>query len=63
MNVRYDVRHARVTWRLSTGVPAAQVAQWAGHSVEVLQRIHHRCTAGYDEVWIERMDRAREDDQ
>ncbi|WP_206060694.1 tyrosine-type recombinase/integrase [Nonomuraea basaltis] len=57
----YDLRHAGVTWRLSTGVPAAQVAQWAGHSVEVLQRIYHRCMAGYDEVWIERMDRARGD--
>ncbi len=57
----YDLRHAGVTWRLSTGVPAAQVAEWAGHSVEVLQRIYHRCMAGYDEVWIERMNRARED--
>jgi integrase len=56
----YDLRHAGVTWRLSAGIPAAQVAEWAGHSVEVLQRIYHRCMAGYDEVWIERMDRARE---
>ncbi|WP_165977644.1 tyrosine-type recombinase/integrase [Nonomuraea diastatica] len=63
MGKPYDLRHAGVTWRLSTGVPAAQVAEWAGHSVEVLQRIYHRCMAGYDEVWIERMDRAREDSQ
>ncbi|MEV4161423.1 tyrosine-type recombinase/integrase [Nonomuraea dietziae] len=57
----YDLRHAGVTWRLSAGVPAAQVAEWAGHSVEVLQRIYHRCMSGYDEVWIERMDHARRD--
>ncbi|MEV0313487.1 tyrosine-type recombinase/integrase [Nonomuraea fuscirosea] len=61
MGKPYDLRHAGVTWRLSAGVPAAQVAEWAGHSVEVLQRIYHRCMAGYDEVWIERMNRARED--
>lgn len=55
----YDLRHAGVTWRLSAGVPPAQVAQWAGHSVEVLQRIYHRCMAGYDDVWIDRMNQAR----
>lgn len=55
----YDLRHAGITWRLSAGIPAAQVAEWAGHSVEVLQRIYHRCMAGYDDVWIERMNRAR----
>ncbi|GAB2918988.1 tyrosine-type recombinase/integrase [Nonomuraea fastidiosa] len=59
----YDLRHAGITWRLSAGVPAAQVAEWAGHSVEVLQRIYHRCMAGYDDVWIERMNRARGEDQ
>ncbi|MFI6320145.1 hypothetical protein ACIBG8_21615 [Nonomuraea sp. NPDC050556] len=50
----YDLRHAGVTWRLFTGVPAAQAAQWAGRSVEVLQRIYHRCMAGYADVWIDR---------
>ncbi|MGW5680334.1 tyrosine-type recombinase/integrase [Nonomuraea sp. NPDC003754] len=57
----YDLRHAGVTWRLSAGVPAAQVAEWAGHSVEVLQRIYHRCMDGYDDVWIDRMNQARRD--
>lgn len=61
MATPYDLRHAGVTWRLSAGVPAAQVAEWAGHSVEVLQRIYHRCMAGYDDIWIERMNRARSD--
>ncbi|MEV4887873.1 site-specific integrase [Nonomuraea sp. NPDC055795] len=57
----YDLRHAGVTWRLTAGVPAAQVAEWAGHSVEVLQRIYHRCMADYDDLWIDRMNQARDD--
>jgi hypothetical protein len=51
----YDLRHAGVVWRLNSGVPAAEVAKWAGHSVEVLTRIYAGCVAGLDEVWIERM--------
>lgn len=39
----YGLRHAGVTWQLTPGVPAAE---WAGHSVEVLQRIYHRCMVG-----------------
>lgn len=61
MHRPYDLRHAGVTWRLSAGVPAAQVAEWAGHSVEVLQRIYHRCMDGYDDVWIDRMNQARDE--
>jgi integrase len=51
----YDLRHAGITWRLNSGVPAAEVAKWAGHSVEVLTRIYAGCVAGLDEVWIARM--------
>jgi hypothetical protein len=32
----YDLRHSGVTWRLNSGVPATEVAAWAGHSMEVL---------------------------
>ncbi len=32
----YDLRHSGITWRLDSGVPDAQVAAWAGHSVEML---------------------------
>lgn len=53
----YDLRHSGVTWRLNSGVPAAEVAQWAGHSVEMLMRIYARCVAGLEDVWIARMDK------
>ncbi|WP_436837497.1 hypothetical protein [Micromonospora rifamycinica] len=32
----YDLRHAAVSLWLNAGMPAIQVAQWAGHSVHVL---------------------------
>ncbi|MFC3981717.1 hypothetical protein [Streptosporangium jomthongense] len=46
----YDLRHACVSTWLNAGVPATQVAQWAGHSVEVLLRIYAKCVAGQDET-------------
>jgi hypothetical protein len=52
----YDLRHSGVTWRLNSGIPAPEVAKWAGHSVEVLTRTYARCVAGLDDVWIKRMD-------
>ncbi|MGH3225934.1 MAG: tyrosine-type recombinase/integrase, partial [Streptosporangiaceae bacterium] len=52
----YDLRHSGVTWRLNSGVPATEVAAWAGHSVEVLMRIYARCMTGLEDVWISRMD-------
>jgi integrase len=54
----YDFRHAGVSWRLNAGVPAVYVAEWAGHSVEVLQRIYAHCLDGDDGHWFERMDAA-----
>jgi integrase len=35
----YDLRHAAVSTWLNGGVPAPQVAAWAGHSVDVLLRV------------------------
>jgi integrase len=36
----YDLRHAAVsTWLNATGDPA-QVAEWAGHTVNMLQQVH-----------------------
>jgi integrase len=52
----YDLRHSGVTWRLNSGVPATEVAAWAGHSVEVLMRVYARCMTGLEDVWISRMD-------
>ena len=52
----YDLRHSGVTWRLNSGVPATEIAAWAGHSVEMLMRVYARCVAGMEDVWITRMD-------
>ncbi|MER7008615.1 tyrosine-type recombinase/integrase [Dactylosporangium sp. NPDC000555] len=42
----YDLRHAAVSTWLNGGVPATQVAEWAGHSVEVLLKIYAKCLDG-----------------
>ena len=54
----YDLRHAGVTLRLNAGVPAPQVAEWAGHSVDVLLKIYAKCIHGLDDVWAGRIDDA-----
>ena len=54
----HDLRRSGVTWRLNSGVPATEVAAWAGHSVEVLTRVYARCVIGLEGVWIGRMDQA-----
>jgi len=54
----YDLRHGGVWLRLNAGVPATQVAEWAGHSVEVLLTIYAKCIEGRDRVWFERIDEA-----
>ena len=52
----YDLRHGGISLRLNAGVPATQVAEWAGHSVEVLLTIYAKCIAGRDQVWFDRID-------
>jgi integrase len=42
----YDLRHAAVSTWLASGVPATEVAEWAGHSVEVLLKIYAKCLDG-----------------
>ena len=54
----YDLRHSGITWRLNSGIPATQVAEWAGNSVEVLMRVYARCMTGLEDLWIARMDEA-----
>ena len=39
----YDLRHAAVSLWLNARVPATDVAERAGHSVEVLLRVYARC--------------------
>jgi integrase len=54
----YDFRHAGISWRLNAGITGPQVAEWAGHSVEVLYRIYAHCLEGDDERWLHRMEEA-----
>jgi integrase len=44
----YDLRHVAVSTWLNGGVPPTTVAEWAGHSVERLLRIHAKCLDGSD---------------
>jgi integrase len=58
----YDFRHAGISWRLNAGTPAPLVAEWAGHTVEVLLRIYAHCLDGDDERWFGRLEGALGDD-
>jgi integrase len=46
----YDLRHAAVSLWLNAGVPPTQVAERAGHGVNVLLRVYAKCVYGQDEV-------------
>lgn len=54
----YDLRHAAVSTWLNAGVPAPQVAAWAGHSVDVLLRVYAKCIAGQDAAVRRRVEEA-----
>jgi integrase len=54
----YDLRHACLSTWLNAGVSAAQVAEWAGHSVEVLLRVYTNCLDGQEEAALRRIDKA-----
>jgi integrase len=45
---QYDLRHTCVFTWLHAGVPATQVAEWAGHSVAVLLRTYAKVLAGQE---------------
>jgi integrase len=45
----YDLRHACLSTCLNGGVYPTQVAEWAGHSVDVLLRIYAKYIVGQDE--------------
>lgn len=44
----YDLRHAAVSTWLNAGVQPTLVAEWAGHSVQVLLRVYAKCVEGQD---------------
>ena len=54
----YDLRHACLSTWLNGGVYPTQVAEWAGHSVDVLLRIYARCVVGQDELAKRRISEA-----
>ena len=51
----YDLRHAVVSTWLNAGVPAAEVAERAGHSVEVLNKVYAKCVHGQRDMINERI--------
>jgi integrase len=54
----YDLRHAAVSLWLNGGVAATEVANHAGHSVEVLLRVYAKCIDGGEEAANWRIDDA-----
>lgn len=53
----YDLRHAAVSTWLAAGVPVAEVAERAGHTVEVLLKVYARCLDGSRSMSNARIDR------
>jgi integrase len=54
----YDLRHAAVSTWLNAGVPATQVAEWAGHSVHVLLKVYAKCILGQEQAARQRIEAA-----
>ncbi|WP_211177865.1 hypothetical protein [Pseudonocardia acidicola] len=48
----------RVSTWLNGGVPALQVAAWAGHSVDVLLRVYAKCIVGQEDAVRRRVEEA-----
>ena len=56
----YDLWHAAVSLWLNAGVPATEVAERAGHSVDVLLRVYAKCLDGDRERMNARIEAALE---
>jgi integrase len=54
----YDLRHAAVSLWLNAGVPATEVAERAGHSVQVLLRVYAKCLDDGEAVANKRIEAA-----
>jgi integrase len=54
----YDLRHAAVSTWLNGGVSPTRVAEWAGHSVDVLLKIYAKCLDGQEDLDLRRIDQA-----
>jgi len=58
----YDLRHAAVSLWLNKGVPAPDVADRAGHSVDVLLKVYAKCIDGQEATVNQRIEEALDDD-
>lgn len=54
----YDLRHAAVSLWLKAGVPATEVAERAGHTVDVLLKVNAKCIDGQRDVINRRIEEA-----
>ncbi|GAA4561501.1 hypothetical protein [Planotetraspora kaengkrachanensis] len=54
----FDLRHAAVSLWLNAGVSAPEVAERAGHSVDVLLRVYAKCIDGHQSISNRRIDEA-----
>ena len=54
----YDLRRSRLPTWLNAGVPPAPVAEWPGHSVQVLLRVYASGVDGQDELARQRIEAA-----
>jgi integrase len=54
----YDLRHAAVSLWLNAGVPATEVAERAGHSVDVLLKVYAKCVDGEEATVNRRIEEA-----
>ena len=54
----YDLRHAGVSLWLNAGVPAPEVAERAGHSVDVLLSVYAKCIDGDRDAMNKRIEAA-----
>lgn len=54
----YDLRHAAVSLWLNAGVPATEVAERAGHTVDVRLKVYAKCIDGQRDVINKRIEDA-----
>lgn len=57
----YDLRHAAVSLWLNAGVPATEVAERAGHTVDVLLKVYAKCIDGQEDAVNRRIEEALRD--
>ncbi|MEU6781666.1 site-specific integrase [Nonomuraea angiospora] len=57
----YDLRHAAVSLWLNAGVHAPEVAERAGHSVQILLKTYAKCIDGEREIANQRIQKALEE--